>query len=399
MRNKRRGFTLIELLVVIAIISLLIALLLPAVQAAREAARRTQCRNNLKQVALAALNYVDVYNRFPLNITVVYNHNCHCVCSCGITGCYNDFNLHTWGSQLLPFLEGSTVYNQIDENSPLFSPINIAVGTNPATYTAKNSGCPCSDACSAIRPVAAVIPAYACPSAPRTTNPFVEQTQCWNCCWACTFSFKRLSGANDYQVWCRMSGCAKSYFNFLTTGITGCGTNCFHKPLHKAIFSDALSTPIEEITDGTSTTIFCTEVSGRPNWWTKNSVTSGPNIQMGLINHGLPGPCNKTYIHQYTGLSMPGGCWACFSNGEEEVNGSTYDGHKPSTNGKVPVCVFNCTNEKQGNLIFSFHPGTGGLCMCDGSAHMLSENTSIVILFSMLTFKGREAISDAAVTQ
>ncbi len=60
-----RGMSLVELLVAIAIIGAICAFLMPAVQSAREAARRAQCKNNLKQIALALQSYEGTCNVFP----------------------------------------------------------------------------------------------------------------------------------------------------------------------------------------------------------------------------------------------------------------------------------------------------------------------------------------------
>ena len=59
--RKRRGFTLIELLVVIAIIALLMAILMPVLRKAREQGKDVVCRNNLRQIGLAANFYAGEY--------------------------------------------------------------------------------------------------------------------------------------------------------------------------------------------------------------------------------------------------------------------------------------------------------------------------------------------------
>jgi prepilin-type N-terminal cleavage/methylation domain-containing protein/prepilin-type processing-associated H-X9-DG protein len=115
------GFTLVELLVVIAIIGVLVALLLPAVQAAREAARRMNCQSNIKNMALAAMNYESANERLPQSAEMVV--------VAGRTGTDVDLNYYgsnagnrfSWITRVLPYMEQQALFQQFNMKVSVFA--------------------------------------------------------------------------------------------------------------------------------------------------------------------------------------------------------------------------------------------------------------------------------------
>lgn len=120
------GFTLVELLVVIAIIGILIGMLLPAVQQVREAARRSACMNQTRQMALAALNYESAHGALPSGAEHV---------SPDLPDPddrrTNDGSSSGWGwrTKLLPFMEQTALFDQLDLTMALNSVDNREVVT------------------------------------------------------------------------------------------------------------------------------------------------------------------------------------------------------------------------------------------------------------------------------
>lgn len=172
MHSKRRAFTLIELLVVIAIIAILIALLLPAVQQAREAARRSQCGNNLHQLALAFHNYESANGLLPpgsIGGGLLANGNFAAPWVDPQRACC-PWGHFSWSAIILPYVDGQNLYNRISFGTPAYAQTIMehnggnfgvamtdrgpAVGTaaaNPNSFAALNM--PPLFACPSVSPV------------------------------------------------------------------------------------------------------------------------------------------------------------------------------------------------------------------------------------------------------
>lgn len=99
-----------------AIVAVLVALLTVAVQYSREASRRTSCANNLRQISIAMVTFVDTKKRLP--------------------GEPKAGEIGGWPIELLPFLEEKSLFDQL-ATSPSLSPGNISplVRNRPAVYT------------------------------------------------------------------------------------------------------------------------------------------------------------------------------------------------------------------------------------------------------------------------
>ena len=275
-RKPSRGFTLIELLVVIAIIAILIALLLPAVQQAREAARRTQCKNNLKQLALAVHNYHDTNNTFPPGyIFAPPNH----VTRSALT-------------MILPYIEQGNLYQSIDHSVPMF---NGPTGYN-ATVLAAN-----------VAAAATIIPAFLCPSSVgNPTDDYMYPAGAFPGGWPSANATWK-GGRTDYGG---TTGVLGTYANLAYNNNPGGERHGFFRQSG----ASGSITRMRDVTDGTSNTFMFGERTGGVKLYYKNQPAAGLPAILGLTNGG---PCSMCTNIRGNGFHSfhTGGCQFAMGDG------------------------------------------------------------------------------------
>jgi prepilin-type N-terminal cleavage/methylation domain-containing protein/prepilin-type processing-associated H-X9-DG protein len=259
--RNRNAFTLVELLVVIAIIGVLVALLLPAVQAAREAARRSQCSNNLKQLALALHNYHDVLGRLP-------------PAGIGLASCRGPgaepigLNASGW-TMALPFFEQANLHAAYNFNQ-------CASVFQQTGNTAVLIGDPVNSGNAKV--VSTRLAIFNCPS--DGGNAFLREGP---------------DGASHYiiKAGSGFEG-AKTNYDFSTNGPTECTQRWeTYSTTTRRMFGNLSSSRLDDVKDGTSNTIMLCETTfqvhdGRsPAWgyrgWVQLGIDPvGKNVPQGI---------------------------------------------------------------------------------------------------------------------
>ncbi|MGO8744596.1 MAG: DUF1559 domain-containing protein [Thermoguttaceae bacterium] len=315
--SQKRGFTLVELLVVIAIIGILIALLLPAVQAAREAARRSQCTNNVKQLALALHNYHDAYQTFP---ALLWEWN------------WNNYDCGPYVA-LLPYFEQTALYNQVAAGGNGYPP---GGGESGSGYPLWNTPLPPSH----------------CPSDPNWGKMIAPNT------------VPGPGGTNDYAF------CVGDSF----TGIENTAVPPLVCAGGRGAFFIYTWKGFQDILDGTSNTIFLGErmvgVYGQ-NYIRGNAESSGGiTPPSGCL--ATEGP-NGTFTGASQGLLWPWG-------GELGTRWSDGRIYFSAFNTVLPPNSPTCVGPNVGPGIYdgiysanSYHPGGVNCGFGDGSVHFISQ--------------------------
>lgn len=333
-RRSWRAFTLVELLVVIAIIGILIALLLPAVQAAREAARRSQCSNNIKQLALGMLNYEDTYKALPPGGMGTNPAGCA-------------WNTHTGTCNsagpiyhMLPFIEQQALWDQIwstiTANGQTFPPGGPWVNSNSPAYP----------------PWLARINAIICPSDGRAaSNPgHADSANLANVCYA--FSRGDWIGATS------------------ATGTSSTSPGAWIR----GPFTFGRNVKLAEITDGTSNTIAISERAVYTG--DQTNLRGGYCANVAGLHNGSPGPI------QAMAFKGSGGMLNCptYPPSHRRIGQSWASGHFICTGfntvlpPNAPIAAsaygewsYGCFPPQ------SYHPGGVNGGMLDGSVRFFSE--------------------------
>ena len=383
---RRQGFTLIELLVVIAIIAVLIALLLPAVQQAREAARRTQCKNNLKQIGLAAANYESTYGQFPIPALM----NGANAGGPPTNGGY--LTINTFFTSILPFIDQGNIYNIYDMNQPFWSitPASITSTTNATV-------------------VGNIIPAFICPTVPRSSNtvPFGSTAgpsgipfKYGPVAIPANYPTSTLPmGVNDYMVGLDIGNAYYSAINLINPnpasgdglgwglwGLMTSGGAAGIATIGASNIQAPLGSKISYVSDGTSNTILAAEVANRFN------LTVTGNRLVSAANGGTLGAQDAAFQ-----MTLAGAGWADPYNGHFQIQGRPYDGglalYSAGSTPATGPCGINCSNERtdyhsesgHGAGLFSYHTGGVQVAMCDGTVRFLSQNLAGATLIALVT--------------
>ncbi|MCC7420561.1 MAG: DUF1559 domain-containing protein [Planctomycetaceae bacterium] len=323
----RQGFTLIELLVVIAIIGILIALLLPAVQQAREAARRTQCKNNLKQLALALHNYHDTEQCFPparLSKSPQYGQMV----------------------ALLPYFEQGNLAKKFDVSAPggFADPVNQPVANAPVGMIR----CPSN-------PVPGLIKMRKSSKTGTSYGAFITASGTTT-----DPSDPTIMTGWGSDYWVNHGINSSSYALFFSTGVSP-------TPIMKGD-----SPRMRDVTDGTSNTLMVTEHAGYDVHYVKGVGMPMPDTDVTLDQPGAWG----TWL----------GWCAYMIQTYPSYTAATY----PTNLSNIPSgteCTINCNNS-QG--VFGFHPGGAHAALADGSVRFLGESLYGGTLMALATRDGGE---------